>query len=129
MGTLLKYLLYALIIVVIYLIGVGFYEGRFNRDSTIGEVSSDVAQGTKNIISDGYDSTKRAIGNGYESAKRAYNESETVDTVKETVSDGYNATVDTISETYEDLTEPAPQNGGFHPNGGTQNQNGGFQAE
>ena len=129
MGTLLKYLLYALIIVVIYLIGVGFYEGRFNRDSTIGEVSSDVAQGTKNIISDGYDSTKRAIGNGYENAKRAYNESETVDTVKETVSDGYNATVDTISETYENLTEPAPQNGGFEPNGGTQNQNGGFQAE
>lgn len=127
MGTLLKYLLYALIIVVIYLIGVGFYEGRFNRDSTIGEVSDDVAKGTKNIIKDGYNSTKNAVSNGYDNAKRAINESETTDAVKENVSDGYSATVDTISETYENITEPAPNsNGGFEPQGNARN-NGGFQ--
>lgn len=131
MGTLLKYLLYALIIVVIYLIGVGFYEGRFNRNSTIGEVSENVAQGTKEIIKDGYNSTKSAVSNGYDSAKRAINENQTINTMQEGVADGYDATVDTISETYEDITAPAPQsNGGFQPSNNTQNTsvNGGFQA-
>lgn len=69
MGTLLKYLLYALIIIVIYLLGVGFYEGTFNRNSTVGEISSDVAQGTKRVIRDGYDSTKETIKDGYQAAK------------------------------------------------------------
>ena len=69
MGTLLKYLLYALIIVVIYLLGVGFYEGTFNRDSTVGEISEDVAQSTGRIIRDGYDSTKEKIKDGYDAAK------------------------------------------------------------
>ena len=69
MGTLLKYLLYALIIIVIYLLGVGFYEGTFNKDSTVGEISSDVAQGTKRIIRDGYDSTKETVKDGYEATK------------------------------------------------------------
>lgn len=61
MGTLLKYLLYALIIVIIYLLGVGFYEGTFNKDSTVGEVTSDVTAQTKQMIKDGYDKTKDAV--------------------------------------------------------------------
>ena len=61
MGTLLKYFLYALIIVIIYLLGVGFYEGTFNKDSTVGEVTSDVTAQTKQMIKDGYDKTKDAV--------------------------------------------------------------------
>ena len=61
MGTLLTYLLYALIIVIIYLLGVGFYEGTFNKDSTVGEVTSDVTAQTKQMIKDGYDKTKDAV--------------------------------------------------------------------
>ncbi len=61
MGTLLKYLLYALIIVIIYLLGVGFYEGTFNKNSTVGEVTSDVTAQTKQMIKDGYDKTKDAV--------------------------------------------------------------------
>lgn len=67
MGTLLKYLLYAFIIVVIYLLVVGFYEGTFNKDSTVGEVTQDVANGTKNMVKDGYNATKNAVKSGYDS--------------------------------------------------------------
>ena len=61
MGTLLKYLLYALIIVIIYLLDVGFYEGTFNKDSTVGEVTSDITAQTKQMIKDGYDKTKDVV--------------------------------------------------------------------
>lgn len=73
MGTLLKYLLYALILVVIYLLGVGFYEGTINQDSTVGEVTKDVADGTKQIIRDGYESTKDALEGGYNATKDKIN--------------------------------------------------------
>ncbi len=63
MGTLLKYLFYIFLIIVIYLLGVGFYEGTINKDSTIEEVASDVTEGTKEIVKDGYDNTKKAIDN------------------------------------------------------------------
>ncbi|MBQ7303675.1 MAG: hypothetical protein IJW75_01995 [Alphaproteobacteria bacterium] len=63
MGTLLKYLFYIFLIIVIYLLGVGFYEGTINKDSTIKEVASDVTEGTKEIVKDGYDTTKKAIDN------------------------------------------------------------------
>lgn len=69
MGTLLKYLLYAFVIVVIYLVGAGFYSGTINKNSTIGEVTNDVAQGTKEIISDGYNVTKNAVHESYNDIK------------------------------------------------------------
>lgn len=61
MGTLLKYLLYALIIVIIYLLGVGFYNGTFTKNSTVGEVTSDITTQTKQMIKDGYDKTKDVV--------------------------------------------------------------------
>ncbi|MBE6450699.1 MAG: hypothetical protein IJF12_00625 [Alphaproteobacteria bacterium] len=69
MGTLLKYLFYIFVIIVIYLLGVGFYEGTINKDSTVGEVASDVTQGTKNIIKDGYQATKETIEDGADAIK------------------------------------------------------------
>lgn len=61
MGTILKYLFYVFLIIVIYLLGVGFYEGTINKDSTVGEVTQDVAEGTKDMVKDGYNATKDAI--------------------------------------------------------------------
>ena len=69
MGTLLKYLFYIFLIIVIYLLGVGFYEGTINKDSTVGEVATDVTQGTKNIIKDGYQATKETVEDGIDAAK------------------------------------------------------------
>ncbi len=63
MGTLLRYLFYIFLIIVIYLLGVGFYEGTINKDSTMEEVASEVTEGTKEIVKDGYDTTKKAIDN------------------------------------------------------------------
>ncbi len=61
MATLLKYLFYIFLIIVIYLLGVGFYEGSINDDTTVGEVAQDVSDGTKEIIKDGYQATKEAL--------------------------------------------------------------------
>lgn len=69
MGTLLKYLFYLFLIIVIYLLAVGFYEGTINKDSTVSEVTKDVTEGTKNIIQDGYQATKETIKDGIDATK------------------------------------------------------------
>lgn len=71
MGKLLKILLYILIIIVIYILGVGFYKGTINSDTTLGQAATDVTDGTRQIMQDGYDATKKSIGNGYAKAERA----------------------------------------------------------
>ena len=40
MGTFIKYLFYVILIVVIYLIGKGVYEGKITETTTVGEVST-----------------------------------------------------------------------------------------
>ncbi len=60
MGTLLKYLFYLILIIVIYLIGRGIYEGQINETTTVGEVVNDVGNGTKEIVKRGYDATVNA---------------------------------------------------------------------
>ena len=37
MGTLLKYIFYIILIIVIYLVGRGIYEGQINETTTVGE--------------------------------------------------------------------------------------------
>ena len=113
MGTLLKYLLYALIIIVIYLLGVGFYEGTFNKDSTVGEISSDVAQGTKRIIRDGYDSTKETVKDGYEATKDKIEEYEN-DRKEEKTMPQLEETPD--SEMKNTSSSPTSATGGFVEN-------------
>ena len=61
MGTILKYLVYIFLIIVIYLLGIGFYEGNINKNTTMGEVAQDVTHGTEEIIKEGYDTTKDTI--------------------------------------------------------------------
>ena len=60
MGTLLKYIFYIILIIVIYLVGRGIYEGQINETTTVGEVVSDVGQGTKEIVKKGVDATVNA---------------------------------------------------------------------
>lgn len=73
MGKLLKILLYILIIIVIYILGVGFYKGTINSDTTLGQAATDVTDGTRQIVKDGYDATKESIGKGYAKAEKALN--------------------------------------------------------
>lgn len=53
MGTLLKYLFYIVLIVVIYLIGKGIYDGNITESTTVGQVMSDVDSGSKQLIKEG----------------------------------------------------------------------------
>ncbi len=69
MGTLLKYLFYALVILAIYFIAVGFYRGKLTGDSTVSEVAEHVTSQTGDTIKDGYDTTKEAIQNTLSSAE------------------------------------------------------------
>ncbi len=49
MGTLLKYIFYIILIIVIYLVGRGIYEGQINETTTVGEVVSDVGRGLRKL--------------------------------------------------------------------------------
>ena len=61
MGAILRYLFYVFVIIVLYLLVVGIYEGTINKNTTLGAVTDDVTQGTQEIISDGYKATKDAF--------------------------------------------------------------------
>ena len=69
MGTLLKYLFYLILIIVIYLIGRGIYEGQINETTTVGEVVNDVGNGTKEIVKRGYDATVNAAEKATDTAE------------------------------------------------------------
>jgi len=69
MGTLLKYLFYIFVIAAVYFVGVGFYQGRLNKDSTIGEMANHVTTNTKEAIESGYNATKDAVQGGIEQMK------------------------------------------------------------
>ena len=69
MGTLLKNIFYIILIIVIYLVGRGIYEGQINETTTVGEVVSDVGQGTKEIVKKGVDATVNAAEDATDAAK------------------------------------------------------------
>ncbi len=117
MGTLLKYLLYALIIVVIYLVGAGLYNGTINSDSTVGEVTNEVTQGTKDIIRDGYNATKDAVQDGYNTVT----DNNGVENTKNNIQEGYNNAKQNVEESYNKMrennrTEQNGNAGGFQEN-------------
>lgn len=62
MGTILKYLFYIILIIVLYLVGRGIYEGQITETTTVGEVMSEVGAGTKDIVKKGVDVTVDAAG-------------------------------------------------------------------
>lgn len=69
MGTLLKYIFYIVLVIVIYLVGRGIYEGQINEATTVGEVMDDVGQGTKNIVKKGVDATVDATDDAIDATK------------------------------------------------------------
>lgn len=66
MGTILKYIFYVALILVIYLVARGIYEGRITEDTTVKEVGSNIAAGTEQLVNE----TKRAIDDDSSSAAR-----------------------------------------------------------
>lgn len=89
MGTLLKYIFYIILIIVIYLVGRGIYEGQINETTTVGQVMNDVGQGTKEIVKKGVDATVNAADTAVDATKEKANEAE--DSVQEKAAEYQNA--------------------------------------
>lgn len=69
MGTFLKYLFYIALVLVVYLVGKGIYEGQIDEKTTVGEVVGEVKDGTKEMVKSGVNATKDALNN-YETAPK-----------------------------------------------------------
>ena len=69
MGTILKYLFYALIILAIYFLGVGFYQGTIHKESTLSDVANHISSNTKETLKEGYETTKDAVQGGVDTLK------------------------------------------------------------
>lgn len=70
MGTFLKYVFYLALIVVVYLVGKGIFEGQINEKTTVGEVVQDVEKGSKQIVSDGIEATQETVNEYKEAPKK-----------------------------------------------------------
>ena len=53
MGTLLKYIFYIIIILLIYLVAKDIYDGKINQDTTIREMGTTLEQQSQKIVKDG----------------------------------------------------------------------------
>lgn len=69
MGTLLKYLFYIILVIMLYLVGRGIYEGQINEKTTVGQVMTDVGEGTKDIVKQGVNATVDAADTAVDAAK------------------------------------------------------------
>ena len=58
MGTILKYIFYIALIIIIYLVGKGIFEGSINETTTVGQVVDDVKSGAADMAADVADTTK-----------------------------------------------------------------------
>lgn len=61
MGTFLKYLFYLILIIVIYLVGKGIYEGNIDKETTVGQVVNQVESGTRQMAKDTSDAVENAV--------------------------------------------------------------------
>ena len=61
MGTTLKYLFYIALIIIVYLVGKGIFEGRIDEKTTVGQVVDDVKSGAANMASDAADTAKEVV--------------------------------------------------------------------
>lgn len=50
MGTILKYIFYLALILVVYLVGKDLYQGKINNNTTVGQVKTDIKQGSQQLI-------------------------------------------------------------------------------
>ncbi len=58
MGTFLKYLVYLLIIIALFFIGKGIYDGSINSQTTVGDVATQVSNDTKGLAQDAVNAMK-----------------------------------------------------------------------
>ncbi|MBE6452536.1 MAG: hypothetical protein E7012_03490 [Alphaproteobacteria bacterium] len=61
MGTFFKYVFYIALIVVVYLVGKGIYEGSINEDTTVGSVMNQVGEGSEQMAKDGVNAVNSAV--------------------------------------------------------------------
>ncbi|MBQ9732191.1 MAG: hypothetical protein IJV97_03795 [Alphaproteobacteria bacterium] len=55
MGTFFKYVFYVILLLVVYLVGKGIYEGSINENTTVGGVVEQVDAGGRQMVQDGAD--------------------------------------------------------------------------
>ncbi len=53
MGTLLKYIFYIIIILLVYLVAKDIYDGKINQDTTVQEMGTTLEQQSQKIVKDG----------------------------------------------------------------------------
>lgn len=58
MGTLLKYIFYIALILLIYIVAKDIYDGKINQDTTVQEVGESVGTQSKQILKDGVEAVK-----------------------------------------------------------------------
>ena len=61
MRTFLKYLFYILLLLVIYVVGKGVYDGKINKNTTVEGVVSEVSDEAQNVVKKGVDAADKAI--------------------------------------------------------------------
>lgn len=61
MAKFLKYLIYIFVIIALYIVGKGIYDGDITSSTTIGEVATQVDDGTKNMAIDAAGEVGKAI--------------------------------------------------------------------
>lgn len=89
MGTILKYIFYVAVILVIYLVAKGIYDGKITEESTVAQVGSNIADGTQQLVSD----TKKAIDDRADKTKQ----NEAIEKTQEAVNNGAEKTADSVS--------------------------------
>lgn len=61
MGTLLKYVFYVILVVVIYLVAKGVYDGNINKQTTVGSVVEQVEAGSEQLAEKGAKKVENAV--------------------------------------------------------------------
>ena len=59
MGKVIKYLFYLILLIVIYLVGKGVYEGNINQNTTVGSVIKQVDEGGRELAQKAEKEAKR----------------------------------------------------------------------
>lgn len=61
MGTFLKYLIYVVLLVVLYVVIKGFYDGKINSSTTLGNVANQVEMETQEIATETSKAIEKAV--------------------------------------------------------------------
>ena len=132
MGTTLKYLFYIALIIIVYLVGKGIFEGRIDEKTTVGQVVDDVKSGAANMASDAADTAREVVNEAgrrntvrpapvnhaeqgafnstegeYKMTENSYNNGEptTWEKTKEVSSDAWEATKDASGKAWDKTKE------------------------